>query len=315
MSVRIDRVRYVTAPRSTGRQMLSLGRLLRKYTPESASPDVIACAAALDAAIETGTQGYADRIRQDGPNQAKDDAEDDGSVDALLGIARDRIGHWQVFARPTYARLASAAPPDGVDYAELIDKAEQAARVHQLLFASDFDATRAPYPEQAEYMIALERIIDQAELGPVLDVLVGGPFVPELRRANVRYQAMVARRAAAERPDINLYEILTQLRVAVQNYLIALLAMIRDDDPDNVAAIRRALRPVDALREQLAGTRRGRSSDAAEPSEPSGQVEPFEQAEVDQAVEELAAEQQAVDAELGFVDGATDDPESPAAAG
>jgi hypothetical protein len=299
MSVRIERVRYITAPRSTGRQMLSLGRLLRKYTPDPASDDVVACAAALDAAIETGTQAYADRIRQDGPNVARQDSEDDSSVDALLGIARARVGHWGVFGRPTYARLANAGPVDGVDYSVLIDKAEQAERVHALLFASDFDATRAPYPEQAEYLIALERIIDQAELGPILDELIGGPFMPELRRASARYQDMVTRRAAAARPDVNLHDILVELRVSIQNYLIALLAMIRDDDPTNVATIRRALRPVDALREQLAANNRSRSSSASEP----------EQAEADQAaVEEFVAEQQAVDAELGFVEGAADEP-------
>ena len=275
--------------------MLSLARLLRKYTPTPASPDLSDCAATLDAAIEAGAQAYADRIRQDQPSLAQYDSEDDGTVDALLAIVRDRVEHWRVFARPTYVRLAEGSGSGGqaADVDGLIERGREAERIHALLFAADFDATRAPYPEQAEYMLALERIVVQAGVAGILDELVRGPFVAELGRANLRYQAMVARRAAAERaPEINFHDVLARLRTSIQNYLIAVLAMIRDDDPDNVATMRRALRPVDALREQLSvSAGRARDTDA-------GASDP----EAIEAVEELVAEQQAVDAELGLSD-------------
>ena len=66
--------------------------------------------------------------------------------------------------------------------------------------------------------------------------------------------------------------------------------MIRDDDPENVAMIRQALRPVDALREQLERERtRARGAGEVQIDEPVGE----------QLLEELAAEQQALDAQLG----------------
>ena len=275
-------------PRGTVLQTLSLGRLLRKYTPADPSPDLAARAAVLDEVIETSTQAFVDRYREFGPTVAAEDNEDDGLADALLFVHRDRLENWQTFDRPAMHRLASTQTPDGFDYAARIDKARVAKRVATLLFGQGMDLTRLPFPEQAEHMRRITRMIEQEGLADALAELVGEDFTAALADASLRYQAMIERRAMRERgASINMREVNVALQQAIQDYMISLLSMIRDDDPDNVAAIRTALRPVDALREQLAG--RGRAGSDADAGEQDDSGEGG-------LIEELVAEQRAVDA-------------------
>ena len=254
---RIDRSRYLVTPRCSGRLLLSLGRLLRKHTPPDPTPVLASCGEKLDIAVDSGSSAYADRIRSFGPSALAEDREDDGYTDSLLSIVRTRLEHWEVLARPTTGRLAAddeQAGVDDMDYEDLEIQAAQAKRIHTLLFSQGFNATQAPYPEEAEYLLALEKIIaDEQILDDLID-LCGGPFVPMLRKSNIRYQAMVERRSARSRGGLDLREVNSRLQAAIQNYLLALLATIDDDDEENVAQVQRALDPVDALREQLART-------------------------------------------------------------
>jgi uncharacterized membrane-anchored protein YjiN (DUF445 family) len=140
-------------------------------------------------------------------------------------------------------------------------------------------------------MRVLQTLIAEEKLGEALDLLVGPSFMAALTECHDEYLTMVENRAIRERGSaVNLRTIASNLQRAIQNYLIALLAMIRDDDAENVAQIRRALRPIDALREQLY-----RDRSRGEP----GSTEFIDQEDAE-VIDDLLAEQQAVDAELGL---------------
>jgi hypothetical protein len=293
MAVRIDRSNYTNSPNGSGRQLLSLGRVLRKRTPSNPSPDLAAAAGGLDKTLVAAQGVYADRIRNHGPAVALMDREDDNFADTVLRIGRDRLLHWELFTRPTAQRLAAAKPPDGPDYAAVRVKAERAAEIHNKLFANDFDSTRAPYAVQAEYMLMLERIIEEEQLGDDLAELIGEPYYTNMRATITLYAKMVERRQSGDAgSEANLREVRYSLYHAIQNYLLALLATIRDDDPESVAAVRRALGPVDAYRASFA--RRPGAGGA-------GEAEDGADVDAD-AVEELVAAQQELDAEIGYVD-------------
>ncbi|MFO7562919.1 MAG: hypothetical protein R6X02_09785 [Enhygromyxa sp.] len=291
----IDRSRYFLVPKTGGRRLLSLGRLLRKYQPENASYDVEETGKLLEQTIVSVTAAFVQRHRESGPSIAAAEAELDTVMDTLWYILRDRTLHWGLFERPGIQRLAAEQEQGDFDYQGCVEKAALAARVRRLLLDQGLDFLRLSYSEQSEHMLTLWTVVEQEQLQEPLAQLIGKEFFGALVDCRARYDQMIEARTAREQGSaVNLRVLSLQLARAIQNYVIALLAMIRDDDPENVETIRKALRPVDALREQLERERnRGRSS-TGEPLEP---LEPVDEA----AVEELLAEQQAIDAELGLL--------------
>ena len=278
---------------------MSLGRVMRRYTPANPPPLVEQTAAALDRAIVEGRRAYADRIRNDGPQVAAMDREDDGFADSMISTTRARLEHWQLFTRPTFRRQSATEPLAGHDAAALMRHAERAEALTRRLFSTEFDATRAPYAEQAEYMLTLEMMIDEGQFEDELVALIGAPYYAQLRRTIADYKEMVDRRQAGGVTDVNLQEINIKLQNAIQDYMFAMMAMLRDDDPDSVAMFRRALGPVDAFRASIASSRsRGSATDGGDVE---GEVEAADG--IDPAVlEELVADQRALDSEIGLTE-------------
>jgi hypothetical protein len=290
MSMRIHRSNYLTVPRTVVTRLASLSALLRKHAPEPASVDVEAALGHLQGVEGEVRRACVARHREHGPSIAAHDSELDTCVDVLVHIARDRLGHWAVFERDGIQRLAATAKPGSFDFAERITKAERAKALTELLLARGLDFTRSPYAEQAEQMRVLATIIAEEGVAAELDALIGADFMGALGQARIAYDAMVEARALRTAGSaVNLNELRFELARAIEGYLIAVLAMLREDDPDNVARIRAALLPFDALTEQLA-RERARASGGKQ----SAPLAP------EQSVDELLAEQQAFEAELGL---------------
>ena len=114
MLERIDRSRYVHCPNGNGRQLMSLARTLRARTPAQAGPAVLAAAAELDAALDRTQAAYAERLRGGGAGAAALDREDDGYADAVLKLTRIRLEDWQIYTRPSAARVAETEARAGV---------------------------------------------------------------------------------------------------------------------------------------------------------------------------------------------------------
>ncbi|KIG14864.1 hypothetical protein DB30_06246 [Enhygromyxa salina] len=297
LNVALDRARYFFVPRTTGRRQLALARLLHKRKPKHASPDLEQSAKVMGSAIKTITQAYVDRHIETSGSSPAEEAELDRVVDLLWVALYERLGHWEVFERDGVRRLAANQQPDGFDYASAADEAKLARVVRErLLGTSGVEFTRLSYLEQGEYMLTLWSVIEQGEYGEALSNWIGPDFYEALRDSQSHYEAMIEKRSARERgSSVNLRELGLDLQRTIQNYLIALLAMIRDDDPENIAMIRAALRPIDAVREQLERERvKGRA----------GQVEPQPEQAPDASelidLDELIAEEAAVSAEIGI---------------
>ena len=136
-------------------------------------------------------------------------------------------------------------------------------------------------------------LVEELE-GPLL-ALCGEDFYGALRDSHAAYMAMIERRGIREASSrVNLRSLQLELKRRLENYLIAALAMIRDEDPANVAMMRAALRPVDVLRAQLE-RERGRAAGGAA----SAGIEEAELAELQETepAEQAAAEQEAEAAE------------------
>lgn len=263
--------------------MLALGRLLLKHKPTPPSGDVEENAKLLTVEIDRVTQDYVARHREDNSAIAAEEAELDQFADHMWGIADARLGHWEVFERPAVARLAAKQTPGGPDYEGMIETARVARSIREKLLPEGLEFTRLAYPEQSEYMHTLWQIIEQDQLGEQLSVCVGAEFYDGLKDVQAHYGDMVDQQAARSSGSaINLRVNALELHRHIQNYTIALLAMIRDNDPANVEMMRKALRPIDAVREQLERIRaRSRAAGSKE-------------------LEELIEEEKAVDEEIGI---------------
>jgi hypothetical protein len=293
MAPAIDRSRYVVVPRATVRRQLALARVLVKHVPTPASIDVEEAAKELSGATGTLTQAFADRHIESGNSQAGEDTALDLFVDDVWYIIDERLQHYKAFERPAVIRLAETQEADGFDYTARVEKARKAATLWKRLLSGGLEGLRLSHPEQAEFTRTLWTVIDQEGLASQLVEFVGADFVEAARDVQGHYDEMVDAQAARSKGSlVNLRELAFELQYAIQNYMIALLAMTRDKSPENVAKIRKALRPVDALREQNERERaRSRGEQPAEPTDA--------QADTEADIDELLAEEQAVVEQIG----------------
>src|SRR5690606_4608024 len=122
-----------------------------------------------------------------------------------------------------------------VDYGALVEQAKRARELRQRLLSLDgVSFVRLPYPEQAESMRSILKLIDEDGLGPELDELVGDDRRPTLRDLQRRYEDMVSRRAersqAKDQAD-NLRRHQLGIQRAIRRYAAVMFGHYDDTDP------------------------------------------------------------------------------------
>lgn len=145
-----------------------------------------------------------------------------------------------------------------------IDQARQAAQLYARIFPDGLAFLRLPYERQwAESEQRLAQLADE-ELGAAVEELVGAFVLTELRAAHANYGQILgitdAKPGAAVAPNL-----LDQLRVvqqAMTSYALQLVAAAHAE-PELVASVRRALRPLDDLRAAQARRASARAGDPA----------------------------------------------------
>jgi hypothetical protein len=291
----IDIAQYTAAaPSVSVHRGISLITVMLQYVPEPASKAVAYRTEQMRKVRDESREAVRIRHREFGPSVVARHNALDALVDQLERIRDGRLGHWESFESDAVEQLAEQQRLSGevgkVDWIALIDQARQAKRLRRLLFPNGVAHTRLNFEEQAEHMQTVADIIAEDGCRAALDILIGPAFMDAFDEGLVHYRAMIDARLAQQRgSEVNLRTVRLTLQSAIQSYTVAVLSMLRDDDPDSFAAVRRALRPIDAVRAQNQ-VERGRSQ---------GQVVELSDPEV---VQELIAAEQALEAELGVVD-------------
>ena len=144
---------------------------------------------------------------------------------------------------------------------EQFPPAARAAELGTLLFPEGLGFLTLPYIEQLAAMELLLARIHEEKLAADLDALCGPEFLANLRAILPRYRAMV--QGGLQRLDdaANLQEHRRKLSAAIVDYATKVAALYDEEDPKSLDRIRRALRPIDALRAQL--TRRPSTGEPA----------------------------------------------------
>ena len=296
----IDLALYAKAPQFSVHRGISLAGVLLDYLPDPANEAVEYRAAQLREVRDEAREAVRVRHRELGPSVVARHVALDRLVDTLNQIRFERLGQWVALDCDALRDLAEQQRRTGeagpVDWVALLDKARQAQHLSALLFPAGIDYVRASFEEQDEHMQTVADLIAEDGCRPLLDALVDPELLAGLDVARAEYRQMVRDRLAHARGSaIDLRTIVARLQGAIQGYMIAVLSLLRDHDPASAAVVRRALRPVDAVREQFRLDRQREAGKSVEPSDP-------------EVLDELVAAERALGLELGLLDPATDTP-------
>lgn len=205
--------------------------MLLNLCPEAPSLGVRKAAKALAAAVEE----LEARSRAQGRRQpARDPRPADLRLDRAWGAIDARLRSWAIFA---------VDDPDRESSTELMGR----------LFPTGLDFLTLPYLQQHAQSDRRLQIIDEEGLRQSLEELAGEPFVQELFEAHAAYGDALGITAPMEPAAAPVYvdESLKAVSGAISRYVLQVIAFA-DLHPDNVAAARRALTPIDVFRRAAA---------------------------------------------------------------
>lgn len=235
----IDPNPYLNIPRVGVRAGLSLGRMLLSAIPEDPTPNVLAAAQFLSAAVDELATRWAAKLER----RSTDARVQDRQLDHTWAALQTSLARYEVL------------PPDHPDR-------ERAAQLHARLFPAGLAFLKLPYLEQhAESNLRLEWV-ETEDLRDDLDRLAGAMFVEALLAAHEAYgEVLGITETSDQTPPSSLVDPLRALTRAIARYALQLLAYA-DIDPEHIPVVRRALAPIDEVRRGNARRRPSRDTES-----------------------------------------------------
>ncbi|MEM9453776.1 MAG: hypothetical protein AAGF11_06325 [Myxococcota bacterium] len=233
----IDPSRYLHAPRVGVRSALGLAKMLLTVVPEDAGPAVDEAALTLGRSRDELEARWMSRVYA---RPLEDARPYDHRLDRAWSAVSGSLDRYAIF---------DSDDPDR----------QRATGLHALLFPTGLDFLKLPYIEQ--YVESSRRVeqIEQEGLREDLDRLVGEDFIHELLAAHQAYGVVLGVTSPSEVvPPVPLDGPLRALTRAISRYALQVLAFADRDPEHNTTAARRALWPIDVLRQRSARRSAGR---------------------------------------------------------
>lgn len=254
MAEDFDPTPYVRPPIIDVASGVALGVALLTAMPKPAPENVLKAANKVrkDTVALQLVWGKSDRAAAP-PDRRKADMR----IDNAWGMLLDRLEVYSLLPVEGYPRAARAR--------ELLDT----------ISPKDREWLKLVYQaEWAESAKRLKRIEDEG-LAKDINELAGPEFLAEVHAAHAAYGIALGVTKPAQEPlEVNLAEPLRALSRSIGRYGLAVAAMV-DDNEASVAAARKALRPIDSLREgQARRARAGSSEGEAAPEAPASPTTP-----------------------------------------
>ncbi|WP_437727670.1 hypothetical protein [Sorangium sp. So ce861] len=229
---------YVRAPIINIANGVTLANALVAACPEAAPENVAKACTKLKAAGEAGQKALTARRRVNGALSEDDVRGLDREADGSFGALRMRL-------------IATSMLPEA-----RFPQARRAGELVNELFGDDgLSFLTAEYSVQNTVMASILAHIEEAGLKPEIDALAGPEFLEQIGNVLPRYDAMVRDKLQKEAASTsNLATHVRAIQTAIVNYATKVAAMVDEDEPATVEAVRKALRPLDVHRE--AGARR-----------------------------------------------------------
>lgn len=250
-----DLALYARPPKMTVEGGMTLCRVLADSCPASMPASVKKAAKRLFEVAEAAQFAYTLRRKSVAKTSPEDARPIDRNADSSWGALRSRL--------QAYAMLPSETYPDAKRAAEIITS---------LFGEAGLSFLTESYPEQYGIADSVLRRIDSEGMATDIDRLAGKEFLENVRLQHVAYGKMV--QSVLQREEALSEDLSDHVRAMGQeivDYATKVLASIDRDKPATLAAVRTALRPIDAFRE--ATQRRAASHPPPAPSTPSGSAE------------------------------------------
>lgn len=228
--------------------LIVLARTLVKTAPPGLSALARRALSTVERRAQAGQDAQAERQRLAGQGAA-DPRNLDTLADRCIGALYRQL--------ESFTLLTAEDGPESAQASELLT----------LLFPEGLTLVNLPYVEQLTAMEVLVARIDDEKLAAAIDDLCGPVFLRALRRRLGQYRAMV--QASLQKADAshNLQDHRLKLGAAIVSYATKVVALYdEDEDQPSIERIQTALRPIAALRSQLA--RRAATDEAATPDAP-----------------------------------------------
>lgn len=240
---------YVRAPIMDVATGVALGVSLISAVPKDAPPAVKASAKKLRASV-VALQTAWGAAAAPAPSANKRAA--DSATDIAWGCLEDRLS--------AYSRLPASEYPN----------ATRASEVYLALFPAGLEFLTLPYKAQWAEAERRIKLIAGKEYEKDIDLLAGPEFLAEVKRTHAIYGKALGVTHAEELPaEIRLSEPLRELGQAIVDYSLQLLAHA-SADAKAVAAVRKALRPIDDHRADSARRASSGNVPAEEPAKDPG---------------------------------------------
>lgn len=269
-----DPTPYQRAPRINLVKSIALGRALLAVGPAEPPELVRRAAAKLGAVLDEADGAVDERLGESLPTEPSGDVALDGLADGLWAALRNRLEAIAGLDRDDLPRLAEGHGPRSAIARAVATMQDQAARARALqgrLFGSTGLAfTKAQLTEQAQLMASILRNVDKHDLSAEIEALAGSELLLLLRTCQPLYEAMVqARLTRSDRQPVDLGRVRSKVQRALGRYTNAVLAMLDDEDPDSLAVVLMALRPIDAFRPSRPSPTTNDEPTTGEPETPS----------------------------------------------
>lgn len=272
-----DPTPYQRTPRLNLVGAVALARALLELRPTEAPSQLERIAGKLELLVAEAEASLTMRRRESAPADRSAELSLDSAADALWSTLRNRLDAWGVFE---HSGLAAVLREQGKRSATALalgqarGKAVRARELSGRLFGSEGLAfIRLPYPEQAQSMASILRLIAEDDLSGAIDELVGPEIMVALVACQARYEAMVeVRMSRVDRKSEDLGLLRGKLQRAIRRYTNAVLTLLDEDDLASYELVLTALRPVAVLRARASrGVGRPEPS-AAEPETPDTEL-------------------------------------------
>lgn len=248
-----DPTPYQRAPRLNILKSLALGRALLQAIPEDPPETVSRTATDLETILDEADAAVDKRRQESVPIDLGADVAFDGCADGLWAVLRNRLDALSGFEHEGLARVAEGHGKRSavvLAVAAAKDKAARARRLSTKLFGVDGLAfTKTQFPEQAQAMASILRVIDKDDLAAEIDELTGPETLILLRACQPHYESMVEARLTRDgRKSDDLGKVRGKVMRAVARYTNAVLTMLDERKPETLEIVLAALRPLELLR-------------------------------------------------------------------
>jgi hypothetical protein len=239
----IDFTQYQTTPLLTTEATLTLSDDLHAAKPANAPPHVHKAADRMQSTGKAIRQALIERIEQAGLDLGVHGAFD-GACDRFWAAGRQRLAYWMIYDHEGL-ELLDEQEQDELDIVDKREKAEIARELDKHLFGSDgLGFLRKPFAQQVALMASRLNFIAGSEKFAQYEEVIGPDLLATLNILQKRYQRMVHERAMRDDSAASVRSLRSTLQRHIGLYASAVLGMLDEDDPESIAVVLEALRPI-----------------------------------------------------------------------